>query len=268
MLPSISASKPIGNHNKVAISSKSNKHTNSTATESKPLSSISAQMPNDNGKISSLSSISAKCPSGNDQDLNKNMQSTIATDSKVLSSCPELIDKYFYNFEDCPTVYDISQSKISLLPFIEVKTSHSERPLKFLIDTGSSICLVKKSSLSKEPILESDIVKFKGINDVGSFAETKGRFTLSIQHENATASFPFHFHVVSNVNLDYDGIIGTNFLSTYKASILYTDSKLQLITENPFYFELKIPSQMVYTIPARCNVNRVLSYKSRIKRRY
>lgn len=62
-------------------------------------------------------------------------------------------------------LYEITSplKKISL-PCIYIKTSLSVHPLRFLLDTGASISLVKKSSLNKIPELSNEIVKIKGIN--------------------------------------------------------------------------------------------------------
>lgn len=243
-----------------------NAKSNSISTESKlPLSSISVKIPIVNGDNVTLSSVSDKNPIGNERsipstsksknnfniDSSPKQQNNISKDSLGYQ---DLIDKFMNEPEECPMVYDISQNKKTSLPYIEVHTSHSQSPLKFLVDTGSSICLVKGSSLSKEPMCDSHTVKFKGINDLGSHAETKGRFILSIFNSPQTeeVSIPFYFHVVSNVNLDYDGIIGTNFLSIHKASILYSDSKLkcEVPTGTTVHFELKTYDQ-TYVIPAR-----------------
>lgn len=154
----------------------------------------------------------------------------------------------FDSLEECPTVYDISQNKRTSLPFIEVKTSHSKNSLKLLVDTGSSICLVKDTCLSEIPSLDSEKVKFKGINDIESFSVTKGRFILSIIHDNNN-EFPFHFHVVDKINLDYEGIVGTDFLTKYCASICYKTSQLQIPNDPPVNFKLN--RKISYIIPAR-----------------
>lgn len=148
-------------------------------------------------------------------------------------------------------VYDISQTKRTPLPYVEVYTSHSSTPLKLLVDTGSSICLVKDTSLSKLPTLDSNTVRFKGINDVNSYAETKGQFLLTLKpYETSEISISFHFHVVSNVNLNYDGIVGNNFLSAYKASVSYSEEKLRITGEQSVSFNLK-SQDLTFSVPSR-----------------
>ncbi|KAF9411789.1 hypothetical protein HW555_009486 [Spodoptera exigua] len=75
--------------------------------------------------------------------MSKHMtQSTVSNDSVPISSSERLIDSLLESPEECPMIYDISQNRKTSLPFIEVHTSHSNNPLRLLVDTGSSICLI------------------------------------------------------------------------------------------------------------------------------
>lgn len=146
-------------------------------------------------------------------------------------------------------VYDILDEKVSL-PYIMVSTSHSKTPLRFLVDSGSSICLIRESSLTPKPNLENHIIKFKGINDVDTYAKTKGKFILSINLKE-NDNLPFYFHVIGNdINLPYDGIIGTSFMKAYKVNVLYSKSRLEISDDPNRYFNM-IMTRPSYTVPAR-----------------
>lgn len=148
-------------------------------------------------------------------------------------------------------VYDILDEKVSL-PYIKVSTSHCKAPLRFLIDSGSSICLIRESSLSPKPQLENHIIKFKGINDVDSYAKTKGKFILSINLKDNDV-LPFYFHVIGDdINLPYDGIIGTSFMKAYKVNVLYSKSRLEISDDPSRYFNM-IMTRPSYTVPAHCH---------------
>lgn len=171
---------------------------------------------------------------------------SIATNSnKVITNSMEnnnpancVLDYFSQKTDNYSFIYDVFPNSSSSLPYIVVKTSHTKESIRLLVDSGSSICIIKNQCLSEPPTVENDILKFKGINDIDTFSETKGKFTLSLELENEV-KVPYYFHIVDKINLEYDGILGSNFLEWYKASISYGTSKL-IIQDNPlYYFNLK-----------------------------
>lgn len=125
------------------------------------------------------------------------------------------------------------------LPFVEVQTTVSSKPLKLLVDSGASISLLKVDAIEKMPVITKHIISFSGVtnNPMKSLGHIQTNFN----------SLEGHFHVVSNLDFPYDGIIGNDFLSKYSCTIDYNSN--QLITDR-----VKLAMQFTeptYTIPAR-----------------
>lgn len=140
---------------------------------------------------------------------------------------------------------NIYKHKISL-PYTSLLTKHSPKNLSFLIDTGASISIIKLASLKDKPELLSDTVEIKGINDTDSFCSTLGSSYLQLLLNNKIYSHKFYV-VDDNVNLKYDGIIGSDLLQTSNANIDYTSKIMTFYGyEVPILFD-----QPTYIIPAR-----------------
>lgn len=140
-------------------------------------------------------------------------------------------------------VYEITYnpSKVSL-PCVRLRTSISREPLTFLVDTGSSICLVKKSSIQTPhlKLKKDNILKLKGIDNDKEAVPTLGDFNMNLIL--GKESIPYNFHVVDKINLPYDGIIGNNLMTHYQCNIDYNrkilnvdKNKLKLIFNDPVY---------------------------------
>ncbi|CAH2099949.1 unnamed protein product [Euphydryas editha] len=131
------------------------------------------------------------------------------------------------------------------LPHVFLLTKHTTQSLVLLVDTGSSASLVKQESLYKKPQLSTEIVRLKAINDSGTYCETLGTFQM--QFYLSLEVFSYKFHVVKDVSLDYDCIIGTDCLGHLKAVIDY-DKECLTMNNHTLPLRFKLP---IYKIPAR-----------------
>ena len=137
-------------------------------------------------------------------------------------------------------------SKTSL-PHVKLKTTLSRQPLSLLVDTGSSVSLIKQSAIEIMPTLTSDKINLRGIDAADVATTTLGHFQLEIPTNTRTQNISYKFHVVKKINLTYDGIIGNDLLNDLVCTINYNTNTLKIQT-------LHIPLQFiqpVYTIPPR-----------------
>ncbi|CAH3988163.1 unnamed protein product [Pieris brassicae] len=116
------------------------------------------------------------------------------------------------------------------LPFVEVQTSVSTKLLKLLVDSGASICLIKKSSIT-----------FSGIGTADKPMRSFGRIPIEFN------SLKYPFHIIDNINFPYDGIIGNDFLSDNYSNIVFKNESL---TISQVELALKF-NEPIYTIAPR-----------------
>ncbi|CAG9093322.1 unnamed protein product [Plutella xylostella] len=155
------------------------------------------------------------------------------------------------NNGDKPCYQINSLNKKISLPHVYLKTSHADEKLCFLIDTGASVSLVKHARLQKPPPIDGSVIHIKGINSSENYSETLGSLQLHIEHpfpNNTTLSFDYKFHaVLSDINLDCDGIIGNDLLQSLDADVQYSTNTLLIQGYSlPIHF-----TQPVYIIPSR-----------------
>ncbi|CAH3879242.1 unnamed protein product [Pieris brassicae] len=125
-------------------------------------------------------------------------------------------------------VYEINiDTTKRLLPHILIESQVSDNPLSLLVDSGSAICLLKESSIHVNRKLNKELIKIKGIDPGDEPTQTEGHFQLKLK-TSKTKFIPFKFHVVKNINLPYDGIIGTDFLTEFGCKIDYTCDILKI----------------------------------------
>lgn len=98
--------------------------------------------------------------------------------------------------------------------------------MKFLIDTGAEICLIKGSSLKPGvDIVPSEGINVKGISN--TILKTKGTVKLKLSigpHETRHT-----FHVMEgNLQWQYDGILGRDFWEDKRANISYCDRRVTM----------------------------------------
>lgn len=141
-------------------------------------------------------------------------------------------------------------SKKVSLPNVYLHTNYTSKVLCFLIDTGASVSIAKLTSFAKAPTLSNEKIKLKGLSDNDSYCESLGTFQISFDCETDTgvASFNHVFHAISdNVKLNYDGILGNDFLSRLNADVRYSNNCLHIQGHLiPINF-----SQLTYVVPAR-----------------
>lgn len=146
-----------------------------------------------------------------------------------------------------PNVFEITSNPAkTLLPHVLVESSVSNIPLSLLVDSGSSVSLIKYSCIEKHPKLESEMIKLKGIDSEDEPINTKGHFQLKI-YIDKQKKITHKFHVVDKIHLPYDGIIGSDLLNAYSCNINYTNDLLHIGK-----LSLKLHfNDPAYIIPAR-----------------
>ncbi|CAG9109133.1 unnamed protein product [Plutella xylostella] len=170
-----------------------------------------------------------------------NKSSSITTSSILGPSCAKSVVSDPNLEKKNSKVYEINSNvKKICLPHILVETSVSKTPLSFLVDSGSSVCLVKKSSIPTVTKLEKEIIQLKGIDAGDELTHTLGSVNVHLFPKHNSVSYKFH--VVENINLEHDGIIGTDLLKEKGCYLDYASEKLKLdkhtvklIFTNPIY---------------------------------
>lgn len=110
--------------------------------------------------------------------------------------------------------------KHDLNAFITLNIDCAHSNLSFLLDTGAAISIVKENTLlSNVSINEFNKCHIQGIGN--SLVETKGIIGTNIYLQNF--KFFHTFHVVSNnFPINYDGILGLDFLKNLIALYILT----------------------------------------------
>ncbi|CAK1543112.1 unnamed protein product [Leptosia nina] len=148
-------------------------------------------------------------------------------------------------------IYEISSIPNKMyLPYVVVQTSVANKPLRFLVDTGSSICLIQNSSIESfsHLLLKGNIIKIKGINSRDDTMATLGDFDMNLIF--GKESIPFTFHIIEQVHLPYDGIIGNDLLTRFQCSVDYNRQILNL-EKNKIKLNFTDPT---YQIPPRSEI--------------
>lgn len=179
-------------------------------------------------------------------------QISVQSCSKPCKVSKETLDSsYVPENIDENKIYEVScnPNKISL-PHVLVQTSVSEKPLTLLVDTGSSVCLLKKSSVQTDSDLKikNDIIKLKGIDNREDAVPTLGNFNMNLIFGKESISFTFH--LVEQIDLPYDGIIGNDLLTLYQCSVDY-NRKILNLDKNKIKLNFTDP---IYKIPPRSEI--------------
>ena len=129
------------------------------------------------------------------------------------------------------------------------KTFQTINPnVKFLVDSGSDLNLIKISALKDEVIVYEEIIyHLKGISD--QLVETMGYTTIGIQVGNLT--IPTEFQVIrSSFPIPHDGILGKPFITGNQTIINYQTNELTIPTED----EIISAHDTSTIIPARTEI--------------
>lgn len=107
-----------------------------------------------------------------------------------------------------------------------IKFSISTKPLELTVDTGANISLLKPNNLFlNTQVSNRDDITIMGIS-TSIQMKTIGRVFPEILLNNWI--FPHAFHIVEEINVENDGILGSDFLVKYGAVIDYSTNHLQV----------------------------------------
>lgn len=122
---------------------------------------------------------------------------------------------------------------------IRLKSKNAKSPnqsLKFVIDTGASVSLIKISSLNSYNT-NSNIIKLKDIFPNTSM-NTCGKNEVDLKYHNH--SFTSKFQLIDDsTNVPFDGLIGMNFFVEHACNIDFKNFNISMSE-----FSIKIPFQV------------------------
>lgn len=119
-----------------------------------------------------------------------------------------------------------------------------------LIDSGASCSIVYSETLHKNEYVDEYASKIKGI--CGSI-KTIGKSSLNVYIGGSV--FQHEFLVTSKFNDEVDGLIGSDFLTKYKANIDYQKFLVSFLKENKrICVQLESSHECFHTVPARCEI--------------
>lgn len=130
-----------------------------------------------------------------------------------------------------------------------IQVQYGNNKLQFLIDTGASVSIMFSKILKQYGFInKQDIVKINGING-HTYSIGSTELNLKIQ-----SHFINHkFLVMNHIDDNFQGILGTDFLIKYKASINYENFSMSLNIDNEYcVVELESAYDYYTTIPPRC----------------
>lgn len=100
-------------------------------------------------------------------------------------------------------------------PYVYLDSDLTQRPLKFLIDTGATIGILGENAIENKEQIIPNTTRLFGIGGSEKSTETLGRITAKINFCNH--DLYSEFHVIKGQCLqDADGILGFDFLFKYR----------------------------------------------------
>lgn len=114
------------------------------------------------------------------------------------------------------------------------------KEVRLIVDSGASCCLLNQNCISKkikDQINGSQVIDVHGVNGI---THTLGTVDTFIKYEGY--SYPITFHVVKELPESVTGLIGTNFLKRFGATIDFANGQVSL--RAPKFHEN-------YSVPAR-----------------
>lgn len=141
--------------------------------------------------------------------------------------------------------------------FITFYSPNAEKNLKFLIDTGAAVSLIKHDVLStnKTTLDIKDIISITGINRNMPIS-TLGSTDIELELDYLCLKHRIHVINSYKINMDYDGILGEDFFLSQKAEISYTAKTIK-IADTIIPFNNKISdhkAEQTITLPARSEI--------------
>ncbi|CAK1542644.1 unnamed protein product [Leptosia nina] len=147
--------------------------------------------------------------------LPKFSESTVSTKGSTLPRSSE------------SNVFEITNNPaIMLLPHVLVESTVSDIPLSLLVDSGSSVSLLKITCIERLPKLNKEKNQLKGIDSSEEPIQTRGHFQLKLRLPKSSISH--QFHVIDKIHLPYDGIIGSDMLNAHSCNIDITNNALHI----------------------------------------
>lgn len=134
---------------------------------------------------------------------------------------------------------------------MQILSPVSQNPLTLLVDSGASVSLIKSTCLQNAPILVKEPINLKGI-EPGDHSSTKtlGHLLLEmhlIENKKSSITLFHKFHVINEIHLPFDGIIGTDLLNSFSCKI---DYNLNTLTIKDIHIPLQL-HEPVYYLPPR-----------------
>lgn len=150
-------------------------------------------------------------------------------------SCSNLGKQIFTHSNNCSN---------SVTFFVE-----NNKELKFLIDTGASLCAIKSEFLNHEEKFYKDKLEVKGI---GGILVSQGYVYLKLKIGHET--FEEKFYVFDSLTCLSNGIIGENFLRKFSGIINYEENTLSLLnfSGNEIRLPINSPNDDIIAVPSRC----------------
>ena len=136
-----------------------------------------------------------------------------------------------------------TQGTPQALPIVSLSTSVTQ-PLQLLLDSGSSICLISKSSLPLGCFILP--VKVKAVSVSGDTVPIEGKVTLSLM-KNQASLHTVTFYVTSLTMRSFDGILGTDWLRKHGVILDYA-------REHAYVGQFSIPFGKVKGTSMRVNM--------------
>ncbi|XP_031789070.1 uncharacterized protein LOC116418030 [Nasonia vitripennis] len=116
----------------------------------------------------------------------------------------------------------INLSRASTVPTIKVDIGEFNKPLEFMLDTGASVSLVRKSEISPYTNIKTDeIIRLKGITTQS--ISTLGKVTVDFNN----VSTDFHL-VDDDFPIAEAGILGNDFFRKNEATINYFENYIEV----------------------------------------
>lgn len=102
-----------------------------------------------------------------------------------------------------------------------------DKILKFLIDTGAAVSLIKSESLLETPVDKSKAINLNGLNP-NSPIPTIGEINLELQIHKQKINSEFQVIGKNTTNIPFDGLIGHRFFKKQNCTIDYAKSVIKI----------------------------------------
>ena len=148
---------------------------------------------------------------------------------------------------DGPARVEVPFELVNSRPVLSVRINGSRKPLRFVIDTGSGMCVLSQESaqrLGVKPIARGGLAR--AVGGGGRFEIVYG-FLTSLQIGEAELDrVPVYIREFHNTQEPVDGYIGLSVLSRYLATVDYGTRTLTLDRSR----QLQLPEEAVTPAPA------------------